>query len=287
MMKRSPAPGCSTFHAVALFALCGAAMGLLACGSSMNGLEDPPAGPADASVAGSTAGQGAGGSPSRLDAGPGGAGSAGTPPPSAGSPGAGGSPLPGRDAGADARPSACSCQDKPITGLACANGAGSYVCEQRGNDACGWKLICPPDPSSCPPSPMCDLACPGGNFAKDAQGCPVCACAGLPAPVGVVWGGNGIVLTTIEGGADVELSCATGTIESPLPAADGTVVLDGVYTRAGGPVGPNVKPPQRARYAITIEGATMTVRITLVDGDATIGPFELRKGAAGTIIYCY
>jgi hypothetical protein len=30
---------------------------------------------------------------------------------------------------------------------------------------------------TCPPMPACGIACPGGSFARDAQGCPLCGCA--------------------------------------------------------------------------------------------------------------
>jgi hypothetical protein len=34
-----------------------------------------------------------------------------------------------------------------------------------------------PDPGAkCPEMPICGLACPGGAFARDAKGCPLCAC---------------------------------------------------------------------------------------------------------------
>lgn len=37
----------------------------------------------------------------------------------------------------------------------------------------------PPEPArkaSCPPMPACGIACPGGAFARDANGCPLCGC---------------------------------------------------------------------------------------------------------------
>jgi hypothetical protein len=34
----------------------------------------------------------------------------------------------------------------------------------------------PPPRATCPPMPTCGLACPSGEFARDANGCPTCGC---------------------------------------------------------------------------------------------------------------
>jgi hypothetical protein len=35
----------------------------------------------------------------------------------------------------------------------------------------------------CPPQPACGIACPGGRFARDENGCSTCGCAKGPAVV--------------------------------------------------------------------------------------------------------
>jgi hypothetical protein len=102
------------------------------------------------------------------------------------------------------------------------------------------------------------------------------------------WGGPHAAVAFQGGLADVQLDCASGTIDVPiLPAKDGTFQARGTF-RAGHP-GPvhvgQIYRSQPASYAGKVVKQDMTLTITLEDGTA-IGPFTLIEGAAPQITRC-
>lgn len=89
----------------------------------------------------------------------------------------------------------------PIAGDTCRPGLSggshhlygeAHVLSPEGATICGsafTKLILPETERksaaprrvvSCPPQPVCGLACPSGGFARDKNGCPLCACRDAP-----------------------------------------------------------------------------------------------------------
>ena len=102
------------------------------------------------------------------------------------------------------------------------------------------------------------------------------------------WGGPHAGLAFQGGLADVQLDCASGTIDVPvLPAKDGMFEARGTF-RAGHP-GPvrigQIYRSQPATYSGTVTKREMTLTITLEDGTA-VGPFTLAAGAAPQLTRC-
>lgn len=80
------------------------------------------------------------------------------------------------------------CRAKLEPGRYDINGFGELVAPE-GSSLCGLahtrlEIPAPPKPPTpahrCPPMPTCGLACEGGAFARDENGCSRCACADEP-----------------------------------------------------------------------------------------------------------
>ena len=102
-------------------------------------------------------------------------------------------------------------------------------------------------------------------------------------PVGIVpgdfFGGEGVLLTVREFGADLEWDCAAGRIEEPFEIApDGFFDLQGTHTPGvGGPIREDDPPrAEAARYTGRLSGSRMTLSVHLIERDVTLGPHELR-----------
>lgn len=107
------------------------------------------------------------------------------------------------------------------------------------------------------------------------------------------WGGIHVRLSIdAEGkGATLEFDCAHGQLSEPLVLGkDGAFDVKGVYApERPGPVRrDDTGAGQPARYRGTVKGETMTLHITLGEGDAAseLGPFELTHGKLGRIFKC-
>jgi hypothetical protein len=102
------------------------------------------------------------------------------------------------------------------------------------------------------------------------------------------WGGAHAGVAFQGGLADVQLDCASGTIDVPvLPAKDGTFEARGTF-RAGhsGPVRVGqIFRSQPASYSGKVTKHEMSLTITLEDGTA-VGPFTLAEGAVPQITRC-
>jgi hypothetical protein len=107
-------------------------------------------------------------------------------------------------------------------------------------------------------------------------------------PVGS-WGGEHIALQVTEGGARLELDCASGNVEGPLSLdAGGRFNNQGVYVRGhGGPVRREQQPDSHpARFTGWTDGKRMTLTIKLTDTGQTIGEFNLTLGREARITKC-
>ena len=116
-------------------------------------------------------------------------------------------------------------------------------------------------------------------------------CAGIQQKspfLGGLWGGPHVQLLLEGGVGTVDFDCASGTIDSPLPAG-GPFSSPGSY-RAGQP-GPirvgQVFTSQRATYvgAVAEDKVTMTLSVRLEDS-TIVGPFTLTKDAPGQLTRC-
>lgn len=103
-----------------------------------------------------------------------------------------------------------------------------------------------------------------------------------------VWGADGANLTVAADHALLELSCAQGTIASPLVVASGgTIQADGTFGRVGGAAPPDgIFPSYAARYSGRLAGDALTLTIRVPATAQELGPFVLRRDRRGRIIYC-
>ena len=119
----------------------------------------------------------------------------------------------------------------------------------------------------------------------------VSACATLddkPDYLVGAWGGPHIGITFAGGLAEVELDCASGTIDGAIyPGKDGEFTAKGaIRMGAGGPVRVGqIFRSQRASYSGRVEEDVMTLTIRLEDGTAS-GPFTLAPGAQPQLTRC-
>jgi hypothetical protein len=100
--------------------------------------------------------------------------------------------------------------------------------------------------------------------------------ASAKLPVGV-WGGSDISLRVTDSAVAINFFCGVGALNQPLvPDGKGNFDVSGTYAE--------VKlgwPPQKllkARYAGRIEGSTMTLTVTLVDANVSLGTYTLTFG---------
>jgi hypothetical protein len=104
-----------------------------------------------------------------------------------------------------------------------------------------------------------------------------------------LWGGEHIQMQVTESGAEIEYDCAHSTISQPIEFdSEGRFDVKGYYTREPrGPVRKDAEPNSRpARYTGTINGKTMTLTVTLIDKDQSMGTYTLAQGDAGRIRKC-
>ena len=125
---------------------------------------------------------------------------------------------------------------------------------------------------------------------KPAQRTEAAAPARRPSrrvPVGS-WGGARAGLTVEDTMATVELDCAHGSIPRPLAVdTKGRFEIEGRYVpEHGGPVrADEADIAQRARYAGTLSGRTLSLTVKRADG-STLGPFTLTLGRPPRITKC-
>lgn len=119
----------------------------------------------------------------------------------------------------------------------------------------------------------------------------VTACASLEAKSSYLigaWGGPHIGITFEGGLANVELDCASGTIDGPVyPAKAGAFTAKGIFRSGmGGPVRVGqIFKSQPASYSGAVARDVMTLSIRLEDGTVS-GPFTLVQGAEPQLTRC-
>jgi len=105
----------------------------------------------------------------------------------------------------------------------------------------------------------------------------VVGCASPTAPVVVgSWGGSQVSLDLDRSGGTLTYPCAAGTIDSTWTlGADGVFTSTGDHYFGGGPVPPGGGTPHPARYDGRLNGNVLTLTVTLLDLNETLGPFTL------------
>lgn len=104
-----------------------------------------------------------------------------------------------------------------------------------------------------------------------------------------LWGGQHVRMEVGEEGALLEFDCARGQIDAPFETdAEGRFDLPGTYTRQGpGPIRVGKTPTARpARYAGRVEGASMTLSVTLAGSDKPLAEYTLTRGSSGRVVKC-
>jgi hypothetical protein len=107
-------------------------------------------------------------------------------------------------------------------------------------------------------------------------------------PMGT-WGGQHIGMEVTDNGARIEYDCAHGTINHQIVSdSNGEFAAKGFHVQErGGPVREGEESDgQPARYTGRTNGKTMTLTVTVVDTNETIGTFTLRYGKQPRITKC-
>ncbi len=110
-----------------------------------------------------------------------------------------------------------------------------------------------------------------------------------PVVAAGVWGGPHVRLQVNADGAEIEYDCAQGTLTGPLALdAAGRFSVTGTHAAEhGGPVRLGEEPSsQPARYTGSVQGQTLTLTVTLVDGQQQIGTFILTQGHESRLFKC-
>ena len=104
------------------------------------------------------------------------------------------------------------------------------------------------------------------------------------------WGGTGINLAVIKGGATLEFDCAEAEItEKMMIDKKGNFSVKGKYLRRPpGAIRVNLQPkPQPAKFVGKITGKKMMLKIMLTENDEEIGSYQLERDKIGRIRRCY
>lgn len=103
------------------------------------------------------------------------------------------------------------------------------------------------------------------------------------------WGGDHIHMDVMESGALLEYDCAHGTMDLPAsPIGERDFEAGGTHTIETG--GPEVEgePPDThpARYRGSVLRDRLTLTVTILDLDQTLGPFVLTRNDPGRVFKC-
>jgi hypothetical protein len=105
-----------------------------------------------------------------------------------------------------------------------------------------------------------------------------CTPSTAPALVGA-WGGTQASLTLERSGGALTYPCGTGTIDSTWTLSEsGAFAASGQHFFGGGPDPVQGRPPHPARYTGQVSGNLLTLTVTLLDLNETLGPFTLVRG---------
>lgn len=103
------------------------------------------------------------------------------------------------------------------------------------------------------------------------------------------WGGQDVSLNVADSNAEIEFSCAHGTIDYALKLDDqGRFSVKGTFTtETPGPVRDDRLPKaQPALYEGRVEDQDMTLTVTIIETKERVGDFTLRRGSGGRVRKC-
>jgi hypothetical protein len=102
------------------------------------------------------------------------------------------------------------------------------------------------------------------------------------------WGGDHALLAVTANGGTIEFDCAHGVLPAPITLNHGAFDVAGEYfPEHGGPIrvdDPVVRQP--SRYRGTVDGRSMTLRVTLIETGQDVGTYTLTHGASGRVFKC-
>jgi hypothetical protein len=103
-----------------------------------------------------------------------------------------------------------------------------------------------------------------------------------------IWGGQHIRIAVRSGSAAIEYDCAKGTIAGPLSFdSKGKFSWKGTHSRdRGGPTRIEEPGSEPAIFSGSVQGATMTLTVTLAGTNESAGTFKLVRGNPGKIFKC-
>src|SRR4051794_14727235 len=105
-----------------------------------------------------------------------------------------------------------------------------------------------------------------------------------------VWGGQSVSFTVEKDLVRIEFDCAEGTIPAELQAdSHGSFRVEGTLTRhSPGPIRRDAQPQALpALYEGTIKGKVMTLKVTLLKTNESVGVFEIERGRTPRLTRCY
>lgn len=103
------------------------------------------------------------------------------------------------------------------------------------------------------------------------------------------WGGQDIGLNVTDTNAEVQFSCAHGTIDQTLKLdGQGRFSAKGTFTaETPGPVREDRLPKaQSALYEGRVEDQQMTLTVTIIETKERVGDFTLKRGSGGRVRKC-
>ena len=115
----------------------------------------------------------------------------------------------------------------------------------------------------------------------------IAARSGSPPTLQGIWGGDHIGVTIMNGVAEVDSDCASGSIDAPFLAdTNGSFDLPGRWwSFPFGPTPPNWQPDKHpARYSGVLKGDIMVLTVRLDDGE--ILQYTLIFRATPRIVHC-
>jgi hypothetical protein len=102
------------------------------------------------------------------------------------------------------------------------------------------------------------------------------------------WGGQHVLMTITDAGAQLEFDCAHGRIDEPLTLdRSGRFAVRGTYApEQPGPRREDEDRGRTVRYTGKVEGSSMVLTIDGGEGSSDLGTFTLERGKQPTIRKC-
>jgi hypothetical protein len=102
------------------------------------------------------------------------------------------------------------------------------------------------------------------------------------------WGGQHIIVTVTDDGANLVMDCARGTINEPLEIdANGRFDVSGSFTaETPGPTRQGEESRRQVRYQGVVKSDSMELTIAATTPNEKLGSFNLTHGKQGKIWRC-